>query len=380
MQIDLTDFLTLSAFLNLQLSATGVGRENTLAIILGRKTLPQAERDVLLLILEYLDGIYDRRQRRLGPLAVLHPLRATALLARALPHPTLLDLLTSLLHDKLEDIRPEEVGPDAYAGAEARYAELLHRIDPTDQWFLMERLDWLTRRQHESYFQYIGRLLDRATSTPEVVRVKLADRLDNTLDARIDLADPIEGVDFFETVFGAMFVPGYHAVDPGGPHPARSPISGAQRLFQLFKNAVLLSLVRRRHSTDGDSSAVSLFRALAAASMKEAQRIALHVHAFHGGNAESLRALLVDTMQYAQSGGLDRVTLANDARSLDGLFATVFDGPSSVERSESLRRLAEDHPRRLEAALAFVVIFLRFLADPAYVIDDLSEEGIHPRQ
>ena len=133
----------------------------------------------------------------------------------------------------------DEVGSEAYARSEVQLRDLLRRIDPTDQWYLMERLEWLTRREGEPYFGYIGRLLERAKKTPEVVRVKLADRLDNTLDTRIEIGDPMEGVDFFETVFKVMFLPGFRGYNPGCPHPARSPVSGAYRLYQLFKNSVL---------------------------------------------------------------------------------------------------------------------------------------------
>ncbi len=48
-------------------------------------------------------------------------------------------------------------------------------------------------------------------------------------------------------------------------------------------------------------------------------------------------------------------------------------------RDEALRRLTEDRGRKLQTALAFVVIFQRFLNDPGYFINDVSELGIRPR-
>jgi hypothetical protein len=375
---DFENFLKLSAFLNLQLSATGVGRENILAIILGRRTLPDADREVLLKILEYLDTAYVRRRRRLGSLAVLHPLRATALLARALPDVTKLDLMTELLHDKLEDLTAEQVGHETYHKAEATLRELLGRVDPKDEWFLMERLQWLARRHGETYFGYIGRLLDQAERTRELVWVKLADRLDNTLDTRIEIEDPLHGVDFFEALFKVMFVPEFEGYHPGGPHPARSPVGGVRRLYQLFKNAALLSMIRQRRSTADDPSAESLFTAVATASMKEAQRSVMHIFAYHECDVKKQRSLLVDTMSYVQSGGIDRVTHPNDLRPLDGLFVGTFDNVSQAGRDANLRKLAADRPRMLQTALAFIVIFLRFLNDRNFFIAGVSEQGIRP--
>ncbi len=379
MYYDLEDFLKLSAFLNLQLFATGVGRDNILAIILGRKVLAKPDRDVLLRVLEYLDAVYGRRRRRLGSLAVLHPLRSATLLARALSEPTTLDLLTALLHDKLEDLTPAEVGIETYEQSETDFRDLLRCIDPTDQWYLMERLDWLTRRPGETYFHYMGQLLKQADTTRELIRVKLADRLDNTLDTRIDIEDPMHGVDFFETVFKVMFVPGYRGYDPGFPHPARSPVNGARRLYQLFKNAVVLSMIRQRGTAVDDSSAASLFAALATASMKEAERIVLHSLGYHTPDLEQQRQVLLETMEYAQQGGMQRVTFPNEKRHLDGLFLSSFENTGPDSRDENLRRLAGNRPLMLQAALAFIVIFLSFLNDPAYFIADVSENGLHPR-
>jgi hypothetical protein len=375
---DFENYLKLSAFLNLQLSATGVGKENILAIILGRRIIPDAERAVLLETLEYLNTAYVRRRRRLGSLAVLHPLRATALLSRALPNASTLDLLTELLHDKLEDLTPAQLGQETYAKAEGQLRDLLHRVDPTDEWFLMERLQWLARREGETYFGYIGRMLDHAERTRELVWVKLADRLDNTLDTRIEIEDPLHGVDFFESLFKVMFVPGFDGYDPGRPHPARSPVGGVRRLYQLFKNAVLLSMIRQRRSNADDPSAESLFTALAIASMKEAQRSVMHIFAFHECDVNKQRTLLVDTMNYVQSGGTDRVTHPNDMRTLDGLFVATFDTTTQAGRDANLRDLAADRPRMLQTALAFIVIFLRFLNDRDYFIAGVSEEGIQP--
>jgi hypothetical protein len=90
------------------------------------------------------------------------------------------------------------------------------------------------------------------------------------------------------------------------------------------------------------------------------------------------RALLLDTMTYVQSGGIDRVTHPNDMRKLDGLFVATFDTTSQAGRDANLKKLASDRPRMLQAALAFIVIFTRFLTDRDYFIAGVSEQGINP--
>ena len=205
---DLNDFLRLSATLNMQLCAAGVGRHNVMAAVLGRTTLSARDAGVLLDVLDYLEAAYGLRRRRVGSLSLLHPLRATALFVRAVNEPVLLDLLTSLLHDKHEDLNPEQVAPDAYWKLERDFQASLKRIDSDCEWLLMERVSWLTRGPEETYFSYIARLMDHAHRAPSLVPIKLADRLDNTLDLRIDIEDPIHGVDFFSTVFEMLFIGG----------------------------------------------------------------------------------------------------------------------------------------------------------------------------
>lgn len=373
---DLNEFFRLSAILNLQLSAKVVGRQNIVSFILGRKRMPQRDQDILIRVLCYLDKAYGETRRRLGPFAVLHPIRATALLARSSPEPHMLDLLTEMLHDKLEDLTPNVLGPELFEVTEKEFRELLRDVDPKDEWYLMERLDLLTRRENQTYLQYIGNLLDRSHETPALLRVKLADRLDNTLDMRIDIEDPIAGVDFFANLFEVMFVnnfPGYHSEMP---HPPSSPLNGSLRLYQLFKNAVVLSLMRQKEAGKNDPAAQAMFNALAVASMKEAQRTILHIFAFHEPDVRKQRGLLMDAMGYVQDGGIDHVTPPSRNRMLDGLFLSRFEDSDPTVRKERLAALYHDKPLMVEAAIAFIVIFLSFLSDPKYYVRGVGAHGI----
>ena len=109
---DLTEFFKLSSALNYNLSAASLNRYNVLMYIIGNKRLDQDEKkdreqkSILMEALGYLFSVYSQKRRRLGPMAVLHPLRAAALYTRSLTNLDLVDLLTLLFHDLLEDIKP----------------------------------------------------------------------------------------------------------------------------------------------------------------------------------------------------------------------------------------------------------------------------------
>jgi len=375
---DLNEFFRLSAILNLQLSARAVGKQNIVSIILGGRRMPPKDQEILIRVLQYLDNAYGETRRRLGPFAVLHPIRATALLARSTPEPGMLDLLTEMLHDKLEDLTAASMGDEHFNRMEGEFRALLHDIDPKDEWYLMERLDWLTRRPDQTYLQYIGNLLDRSHQTPALIRVKLADRLDNTLDMRIDIEDPIAGVDFFATLFQVLFVNNFPGYRSDLPHPPSSPLNGAQRLYQLFKNAVVLSLMRQKDVGKGDPAAMAMFNALAVASMKEAQRTILHIFAFHETDVRKQRELIMDAMGYVQAGGVDHVTPPGHGRMLDGLFLSRFEDTSPQDRKQRLDALYCDKPLMVEAAIAFIVIFLSFLSDEKYFVRGVGAQGIVP--
>ena len=377
---ELDAFLRLSAVLNYQLSAHAIGSGNIVALLLGDQRLPAKQRDTLLATLQYLGRAYGRKRRRLGPLAILHPIRATALLTRANDRVDLLDLLSGLLHDKLEDISAEDFPPDVWRELEEEFHGILKRVEPTDEWFLMERLELLKKQEHgQTYCQYIGKMLGEEKQMSDLIRVKLADRLDNTLDMRVDIHDPLEGVDFFSHIFELLFVRSYGGYKPVLEHPPRSPINGAQRLYELFKNTVLLSLIRQRTDASKDPAASRLFHAIAVASMKEAQRTIMHIFGYHITDLSQQKRILEDAMAYCLLGGFDVITTPRQEQKLDGLFTRCFDYDDSEIRGERLQGLYKDKPLMVQASIAFIVIFLSFLGDEKFHVRGITPKGIRPQ-
>ena len=376
---DLNAFLRLSADLHYQLVVKPTNWRSVLEIILDEHHLRKPAEAILLETMQYLDQVYGRKKRRLGAQAVIHPLRATALLARSMPEPLYLDLMAALLHDRFEDFQLPSSPADLSEPIDDGLRSILHKMPAEEQWFLMERLHWLTKRPGEGYYQYIGRMLAEASRTPEAVRVKLADRLDNTLDMRMDMQDTFDHVDFYEQLFQMMFLPNFQGYKSELAHPPASSMNGAERLYQLFKNITLISLVRQKRSAEGDAISHALLTMLIRASIKEAQRIALHISAYHQTDIRRLRELVIETMTYVQEGGIDAVTAPAIGKKLDGLLILRFDDPDKRSRKKKLQELYEDKDLMVEASIAFIVIFYCFLNDPEYFVHGISETGIRPQ-
>ncbi len=375
---DLNEFLRLSAVLNYQLSAKNIDWHNITNIILGNKYLSEQDRELLNQVFQYMHKIYGKKKRRLGPLSILHPLRATALLVRVSKRSTLLDLITTILHDNFEDIKPKNLEIAKFIKFDSGFRNILEKVPEDDRATLIKKLEWLTKNNEETYYRYIGRLLDQSKNAPEVVRTKLADRLDNTLDMRIEFEDPLQKTDFFEVIFQMMFSKTFAGYTPSTPHPPPAALNGAQRLYQLFKNIVLMSLVRQKGTAENDLTVQNLMTYLAKASEREAQRIALHIFGYHKTLIENGRQLLIETMEYVQKGGIDSITPPIPNQKLDGLFMSTFDEPKKKIRNKKLADLYADKPLMIQTAISFIVIFLSFLNNPSYYVKGISEKGIKP--
>jgi hypothetical protein len=286
-------------------------------------------------------------------------------------------LLTVLFHDILEDVQSVDFAAQEWKEMEQRLFELLAHLEPEEEIHLIRRLECLTRTKSESYYRYIGRMLDCSSVFSDVVDVKLADRLDNTLDMRVDLEDPLVGIDCFQSLFQLLFVHDHPGYTPASEHQPSTPMNGSRRLYQLFKNAVLLSLIRQPAVSPGGPARLTLFNAVAEASLREAQRTLMHLLGYHLKDHRAQRELVLDAMDYCYSGRSDLVTRPDGQRLLDGLFATYFAPTSGKLLSQQLDSLYQNKPLMIQGSIAFIVIFLRFLNDPSYVVRGISIEGIN---
>jgi hypothetical protein len=230
----------------------------------------------------------------------------------------------------------------------------------------------------ESYCAYLGRLIAASFAYPDVLRAKLADRLDNTLDYSIDFRDPLDGVDFFEQVFQCLYVPNWPGPVTAERQRPTPPLELSWRLYSLYKNIVLVSLLRATGGVPTDEAGSALMEGLIDASLKEAQRIGLELLVHHRPELAGGRDLLLDVMAYCCSAAAVRVTGPQGAHRLDGLLVDTFDTPDPKARVKKLQELAENRTLLFEGAVAFLALLSGFRNDPAFRVEGIGPEGVRP--
>jgi len=369
------DFFSLSSYLNYQLSGAPVNWRAVLTLM-HPNPLGQNEEELIIETMIYLGEAYGQEKRVLGPFAVIHPIRAASLLSRASESTSTLDVLTTLLHDKNEDITENKYTEEYWRMLETTYQGLIRKIDSLENWYLNERIHFLTRDRNEPYNEYLSSLINQARATPELIKVKLADRLDNTLDLRMDLYEDLPGVDCYQVIFEALFTDTYAGPFARTRYHTERKINGAVRLYELFKNSVFLSLLRYENIALDEASG-RLFNSLAISSINEAQNIMLHIFAFHINDLHRQKAILMNVMDYCNRGGIRSINVSGN-HSLDGLFKNYFDFENKAQLKVRLRDLYNEKELMAEAAIAFAAIFTNFLNDRTFTIQGITTEGIRP--
>ena len=365
-------YLRLSADINLQLQARHLSRRALLRLILGRAEV--SHQAPLIEAITYLrDGYCDRRRKN-GPLAILHPLRTAALLSHTMEQPTILDLLSALLHDKEEDLRVEDVGAEEFGRLQTAFEAMRQTIDQDHQWFLGERMAILARKPGQSYYAYLGQIVGKARQMIDLLHTKLADRLDNTFDIAVQGRGAQERT-FFETAFGALFLPGYQLPAQEFELPPDEETC-VLLLSQLFKNAVFMSVLRMEQLDDLDETTAALFAALADVSRAQAQWVTLETfHTFIRDPAARLK-VLEETMKYCQSGGIGAVTTRERGGSLDGTFLDRFAVADDHVRKVQLAAVYREPELLARLMVLFVAIFTCFINDSSYYIRGIDPDGL----
>jgi len=372
--LSLEGHLTLSATINWHLSARKVDLRALLRVILGPAKV--ADHAPLLEALSYLKQAYGDRRRKNGPAAVLHCLRIAAVLARVMPAPTTLDFLGALLHDKEEDLTREELGDAEWDRLQAEFARVLEKIDSNHRWFLGERIALLWRQSSQSYYDYLGVVLAKVRAMPDLLRCKLADRLDNTMDIAVQRT-PTEKNAFFETAFCMLFLPGYQPLpDEGAVVPDVE--SCVLLVSQLFKNIVLMSLLRQQHLDHLDDTTTRLFHALATTSREQAQWAVTELLSSPALSCQARRNLLREMMDYCAAGGMAAINSKDKGGLLDGSFLEHFAHPDDKVRKKQIESLYHDRPLFIRLLVLYIGMFTSFLADPKYYLHGIDCTGLHP--
>ena len=366
--------LTFSATINWHLSARKIDLRALLRVILGpAKVEDQAP---LLEALTYLHHAYGDRRRKNGPAAVLHCLRIAAMLARVMPAPTTLDLLGAFLHDKEEDLTPDELGSAEWDRLQAEFARVLEKIDSNHRWFLGERIALLRRQSSQSYYDYLDIVLSKGRTMPDLLHCKLADRLDNTMDIAVQRS-PTQQKTFFELAFSMLFLPNYQPPSSDG---AVVPDLDACVLLvsQLFKNVVLMSMMRQQQLESLDDTTSRLFRALATISSEQAQWAVTALLSAPALSWLERRNLLHEMMDYCVAGGMAAIQRKDKGGLLDGSFLEHFAHPDDRTRKNQIESLYNDKPLFIRVLVLYIGMFASFLADPQYYLHGIDRTGLHP--
>ena len=366
--------LTLSATINWHLSARKIDLRALLRVILGPAKV--VDQSPLLEALNYLHHAYGDRRRKNGPAAVLHCLRIAAMLARVMPSPTTLDLLGAFLHDKEEDLTREELGQVEWDRVQSEFTRVLEKIDSNHRWFLGERIGLLWRQSSQSYYDYVGTVLTKVRTMPDLLRCKLADRLDNTMDIAVQRT-PTEQNAYFELAFSMLFLPGYQPVPNDG---AVVPDVEACVLLisQLFKNVVLMSMLRQQELDHLDDTTARLFRALATTSSEQAQWVVAGLLSSLEIGWQERRSLLREMMDYCSSGGMAAIHRKDKGGLLDGSFLEHFANPDDRTRKKQIESLYNDKPLFIRVLVLYIGMFTSFLADSHYYLHGIDRTGLHP--
>ncbi|MGC4120836.1 MAG: HD domain-containing protein [Myxococcales bacterium] len=373
--ITIEAFLTLSAKINYQLSARSLKPPVLLSLVLGPATFDERSQKVLLEAFHALRAGYDQDRRRLGTPGILHPLRAAGLLARTLTRPSLMTMLAALFHDKGEDLTEADVGAERFAKMEEHFAAMKALLTPPERDHLDRAIAALTN-QAGSYSGYLGQLVDAAPSIPELLYVKLADRIDNTFD--IHLQHPgVSNYNFYRAVFDVLFLPSFRGVSMGDFHFMPDTPEGVMLLSQLFKDTLLLAMLRNHGLDRQDEATRRLFVGLAVAGIREAQWLALEMFNTVYKDVRGQRQLLLEMMEYCASGGIDSVRTQGETGALDGVFVAFTSG-TKADQKKMLTELFEDRERLVRMTLAFIVVFAAFINDPGYTLKGVDRGGARP--
>jgi hypothetical protein len=202
------------------------------------------------------------------------------------------------------------------------------------------------------------------------LRVKLADRLDNTLDVGVS-HHVIPGRGVFAWLFDALFLPNYSGPRVPFRHVPLTQDEGVQLLANLFKNAEFVSLLRTENC-NVEGSTARLLDALLLSSLRTASFVVQDALAFgldvpsHQGTIEAVR-------EYCLSGGLTAVRPAG-GHPLDGLFVERYG--EGHGRKERLKAIFNDRYLFARVGIIFLGIFESFLSDDLFRIEGINRGGI----
>ncbi|HEX7505790.1 MAG TPA: hypothetical protein VF550_03400, partial [Polyangia bacterium] len=273
------------------------------------------------------------------------------------------------------DLTSEELGQAEWNRLQAEFVRVLEKIDSNHRWFLGERIALLWRQSSQSYYDYLGTVLSKVRTMPDLLRCKLADRVDNTMDIAVQRT-PTEQNAFFELAFSMLFLPRYQPASNDGV--VVPDVEACVLLIsQLFKNVVLMSMLRQQELDHLDDTTARLFHALATTSSEQAQWVVAGLLPSPAIGWQERRSLLREMMDYCASGGMAAIHRKDKGGLLDGSFLEHFANPDDQTRKRQIESLYDDKPLFIRVLVLYIGMFTSFLADSHYYLHGIDRTGLH---
>lgn len=349
---------------------------------------------------------YGSENRRSGAPKVLHPLRVMSIVTMA--HQLIsdrkdlwLDQIGALIHDFNEDflIPPTEYDSEPHGDERAIELEREYRkfkqklLDQNEQWVIGERKEFYTRRPFhdkslDGYCRYLWSLLHRSHPSQggnleDLVRVKLADRIDNTLDHRPFYTSGTE-YNFYRTIFDVLFVPDFKGPQVETFLAPLEEDSGADTLMQLFKSMIFLSLIRKYdleqpQKIEYHPATIRLFRGLVVAGIRVAQ-LALLELLKDENSVKQVKEVLMHSQCAGTINDIGAIKKDNgtDEISIDGLMSDLFDKVATGKKKALLTRIFQQKEKLALILVMLIATFSKFLNDRQFYIRGIEGDGIHP--
>lgn len=379
-------FLDLSAHISYLLVAQELN-DSSIIDIIRQDVIRLEDESSIRSAVKYLLHAYGDKQRKLGPRAVIHPIRVTTMLLSVMNRPntedserekiSTLHVLSALLHDKAEEIDRMSIDSDLRDELQGEFMAILGQIDNENEWLLGERIDLLTNPEDWAYSEYLGRLLDHVKEGKlDLLHVKLCDRLDSTLDVTVRLPKS-EGLNFYRTIFDILFLKGRTPKDiANGEAHFTDPKQGALLLSQAFKNITFLSMIRQEKLGKKGITTVRLIDGLAVATMRVCLWVVYDIFSKHLTDPDRQREILLEVMDYSAKGYLNRVTAIEGANELDGTLLTN-EVKNRADRQARMQDLYRNKELLSKTVIAFICICSAFLNDDEYSIEGITREGLN---
>lgn len=389
-----------------------------------------SEKEKQILTWGYYDAIQQYQnaaRRKLGGPYFLHPdlVFRKALAARVTDTST---LLVALYHDIIEEKIATAIRNEDYPKNGRRkinkeqllikeYLSELSQCISSDIWSLgfatgyamqiasdvTEVVGLLSRQQHEAYYQSIGHVFaPRKKVTQENIEraiiVKFCDRLANMEDLEHSTTaaqrrDSI-GIDILIAAWDARITGDVPLAQElrerilsqtkklakQHPEKEKGEFTGDQRLYQCFKNIVLINRYTERELMEKKPIPTVSRLHLAKATRQEAQIILNHLCTYHCGddilNPEKVYEIYQLHLDYERRGGYKKVTRSG-THIFDGLLQRFFDAKVRGN-NDALYALYENRYMMCIAALAFRHIADQYIQDPSYYLVGLTQRGLKP--